>query len=69
MASPNGPRQTIRSRHPHAYGEHTMANIVKDVDDSARTLGMQLQLVPADGPDDISARLAPGGRGYPPSSK
>src|SRR5690349_6537805 len=24
--------------HPHAYGEHTMANIVKDVEDSARSL-------------------------------
>jgi putative ABC transport system substrate-binding protein len=34
--------------HPHAYGEHTMANIVKSIEDAARTLGMQLQLVPAD---------------------
>ena len=24
--------------HPHAYGEHTMTNIVKDVEDAARTL-------------------------------
>src|SRR5262249_30408849 len=39
--------------HPHAYGERTMANIVKDIEDAAATLGMQLQLVPADGPDDI----------------
>src|SRR5499425_2423487 len=39
--------------HPHAYGEQTMANIVKSIEDAARTLGMQLQLVPADSPDDI----------------
>jgi putative tryptophan/tyrosine transport system substrate-binding protein len=41
--------------HPHAYGEHTMANIVKGIEDAARTLGMQLQLVPADRPDEIAS--------------
>jgi putative ABC transport system substrate-binding protein len=40
--------------HPHAYGEPTMANIVKSIEDAARTLGMQLQLVPADSPDQIA---------------
>ena len=44
--------------HPHAYGEHTMANVVKDIEDAARTLGMQLQLVPADGPDDIASAFS-----------
>jgi putative tryptophan/tyrosine transport system substrate-binding protein len=44
--------------HPHAYGEHTMTNIVKDVEDAARTLGMQLQLVPADGPDDFASAFS-----------
>jgi putative ABC transport system substrate-binding protein len=44
--------------HPHAYGEHTMVNIVKDVEDSARTLGMQLQLVPADSPEDIAGAFS-----------
>src|SRR5215471_12222716 len=44
--------------HPHAYGEHTMASVVKDVEDAARTLGMQLQLVPADGPDDIASAFS-----------
>ena len=44
--------------HPHAYGERTMANIVKDIEDAARTLGMQLQLVPADGPDDIASAFS-----------
>src|SRR5262252_3401661 len=41
--------------HPHAYGEPTMANIVKSIEDAARTLGMQLQLVTADGPDQIAS--------------
>src|SRR5262245_27007887 len=41
--------------HPHAYGEATMANIVKSIEDAARTLGMQLQRVPADRPDEIAS--------------
>ena len=44
--------------HPHAYGEHTMADIVKDIEGAARTLGMQLQFVPADGPDDIASAFS-----------
>lgn len=44
--------------HPHAYGEQTMANIVKDVEDSARSLGMQLQLAPADSPEEITGAFA-----------
>src|SRR5262245_16052729 len=40
--------------HPHAYGEATMANLVKDIEDAARTLKMQLQLAPADSPGDIA---------------
>jgi putative tryptophan/tyrosine transport system substrate-binding protein len=44
--------------HPHAYGEHTMANIVKGIEDAARTLGMQLQLVPADRPDEIASAFS-----------
>jgi putative ABC transport system substrate-binding protein len=44
--------------HPHAYGERTMASVVKDIEDAARTLGMQLQLVPADGPDDIASAFS-----------
>ena len=39
--------------HPHAYGERTMVNVVKDIEDAARTLGLQLQLAPADRPDEI----------------
>ncbi len=44
--------------HAHAYGEHTMANIVKDVENSARSLGIQLLLVPADSPEDITGAFA-----------
>jgi len=35
-----------------------MANVVKDIEDAARTLGTQLQLVPADGPDDIAGAFS-----------
>ena len=35
-----------------------MANVVKNIEDAARTLGMQLQLVPADGPDDIASAFS-----------
>jgi ABC-type uncharacterized transport system substrate-binding protein len=44
--------------HPHAYGEHTMANIVSAIENAARTLGMQLQLVPADRPDEIASAFS-----------
>jgi putative ABC transport system substrate-binding protein len=35
-----------------------MASIVKDIEDAARTLRMQLQLVPADGPDDFASAFS-----------
>jgi putative tryptophan/tyrosine transport system substrate-binding protein len=35
-----------------------MASVVKDIEDAARTLGMQLQLVPADGPDEIASAFS-----------
>jgi len=44
--------------HPHAYGEQTMANIVKSIEAAARTLGMQLQLAPADRPDEIPSAFS-----------
>jgi putative ABC transport system substrate-binding protein len=40
--------------HPTAYGERTMAGIRHDIEAAARTLGMQLQLVPAASPDDLA---------------
>jgi putative tryptophan/tyrosine transport system substrate-binding protein len=44
--------------HRRAYGEHTTASVVKDIEDAARTLGLRLQLVPADGPDDIASAFS-----------
>jgi putative tryptophan/tyrosine transport system substrate-binding protein len=44
--------------HPHAYSERTMAGVLKEIEAAARTLGMQLQLVPADSPDDIAGAFA-----------
>jgi putative ABC transport system substrate-binding protein len=39
--------------HPHAYSERTMAGVLNEIEVAARTLGLQLQLVPAVGPDDL----------------
>src|SRR5215218_8532708 len=39
--------------HPNAYGERTMAGLLHDMEVAARTLGLQLQLVPAFGPEDV----------------
>jgi ABC-type uncharacterized transport system substrate-binding protein len=39
--------------HPSAYSERTMAGVLNEIEFAARTLGLQLQLVPAVGPDDF----------------
>jgi putative ABC transport system substrate-binding protein len=39
--------------HPGAYGERTMGNVLKETEDTAKALGVQLQLVPALGPNDF----------------
>jgi putative ABC transport system substrate-binding protein len=44
--------------HPHAYSERTMAGLLQDTQAAARTLGMRLQLMPADSPDEIDGALA-----------
>jgi len=41
--------------HPHAYGQRTMANMSKEIETAARTLGMQLQFVPADSPGELAS--------------
>ena len=38
---------------PHAYGDRTMAGMVKEAELAAQTLGMQLQFVPITSPDEI----------------
>jgi putative tryptophan/tyrosine transport system substrate-binding protein len=42
----------------HAYSERTMAGLVKEVQVTARTLGMQLQLAAANSPDEIAGAFA-----------
>jgi putative ABC transport system substrate-binding protein len=44
--------------HPTAYGERTMAGVLREIERAARTLGMQLQLAPASGPDDFASAFS-----------
>ena len=44
--------------HPQAYSERTMAGIVNEIEVAARTLGMQLALVPAASADDFAGAFA-----------
>jgi putative ABC transport system substrate-binding protein len=44
--------------HPRAYGDRTMAGILKEAEHAAQTLGMQLQFVPATGPEDIDGAFS-----------
>ena len=44
--------------HPHAYGDRTMAGMIKEAEQAAQTLGMQLQFVPATGPEEITGAFS-----------
>jgi ABC-type uncharacterized transport system substrate-binding protein len=44
--------------HPSAYSERTMAGVLNEIEVAARTLGLQLQLVPAVDPDDFVSAFA-----------
>jgi putative tryptophan/tyrosine transport system substrate-binding protein len=44
--------------HPSAYGERTMAGVLREIEGAARTLGMQLQLAPASSPDDFASAFS-----------
>lgn len=44
--------------HPHAYGERTMAGMLKEIESAAQSLGTKLQLVPAASPADLSNAFA-----------
>jgi ABC-type uncharacterized transport system substrate-binding protein len=39
--------------HPGAYGERTMTNMMREAMEAARTLDLQLQFVPVQGPDEL----------------
>jgi putative tryptophan/tyrosine transport system substrate-binding protein len=44
--------------HPRAYGDRTMAGMLKEAEHAAQTLGLQLQFVPAASSDDISGAFS-----------
>ena len=40
--------------HPRAYGDRTMAGMLKEAEHAAQTIGMHLQFVPAASPEDVT---------------
>jgi putative ABC transport system substrate-binding protein len=44
--------------HPRAYGERTMAGMLKEIETAAQSLGAKLQLVPAASPVDLGSAFA-----------
>ena len=44
--------------HPAAYGERTMARILKETEEAARVLGVRLQLASVSGSDDFAGAFA-----------
>ena len=44
--------------HPHAYGERTMAGMLKEIESAAHSLGAKLQFVPAASPADLGDAFA-----------
>jgi putative ABC transport system substrate-binding protein len=44
--------------HPSAYGERTMAGMVKEIENAAQSLGAKLQFVPAGSPADLGGAFA-----------
>src|SRR6202048_3441769 len=44
--------------HPRAYGDRTMADMLKAAEHAAQTLGMHLRFVPAASPEDITSAFS-----------
>jgi ABC-type uncharacterized transport system substrate-binding protein len=44
--------------HPRAYSDRTMDGMVKEAKDAGQTLGMQLQFVPANSPEEITGTFS-----------
>jgi putative ABC transport system substrate-binding protein len=44
--------------HPRAYSDRTMDGMVKEAEHAAQTLGMRLQFLPADSPDEITGTFS-----------
>ncbi|MBR0693566.1 ABC transporter substrate-binding protein [Bradyrhizobium lablabi] len=53
-----GLSQVVVLWHPRAYGETTMAGMIKEIDSAAQSLGTKLQLVPANSPADLDGAFA-----------
>jgi putative ABC transport system substrate-binding protein len=44
--------------HPHAYGDRTMAGMLKEAEHAAQTLGMRLHFVPINSPEEITGSFS-----------
>jgi putative tryptophan/tyrosine transport system substrate-binding protein len=44
--------------HPRAYGDRTMDGMLKEAEHAAQTLGMQLEFVPANSPEEITGTFS-----------
>jgi ABC-type uncharacterized transport system substrate-binding protein len=44
--------------HPRAYGDRTMDGMVKEAEHAAQTLGMRLEFVPANSPEEITGAFS-----------
>lgn len=44
--------------HPKAYGDRTMASMLKEIENAAQSLGASLRLVPASSPGDLDGAFA-----------
>jgi putative ABC transport system substrate-binding protein len=44
--------------HPRAYGDRTMAGMLREAEHAAQTLGMHLQLVPAASPEEVTSAFS-----------
>jgi putative tryptophan/tyrosine transport system substrate-binding protein len=44
--------------HPRAYGDRTMAGMLKEIESAAQSLGIRLQFVPAAGLDDLTGAFS-----------
>jgi ABC-type uncharacterized transport system substrate-binding protein len=51
-------------QHPGVYGERTMRDMLKELEKTARAIGVELQVVGANSPDDFENAFAEMGKGH-----
>jgi putative ABC transport system substrate-binding protein len=51
-------------QHPGVYGERTMRDMLKELEKTARTIGVELQVVGANSPNDFENAFAEMGKGH-----